>query len=167
MRTQQILLHESGLASYLDVLGGSPVIETLTDRYRDEARRLAAEVEEQGGAAAAIANGFMRAQIDEDSWRSFQASGQKVGATEHETKDVELFGLAEDAEAVRIKVIEQFKAARSPAAVEAALARVAEAVASGANVVEPFKTAFLNGVTLGEICTVLTERFGRISMIAA
>ena len=54
LRTQQIIAHESGLVDTPDPLGGSYAIETLTDSIEKEANAIINEVENNGGAIAAI-----------------------------------------------------------------------------------------------------------------
>jgi methylmalonyl-CoA mutase N-terminal domain/subunit len=57
LRTQQILAHETGVAQTADPLGGSYYVEHLTDQIDGAARGLMAQIEQGGGAAAAIARG--------------------------------------------------------------------------------------------------------------
>jgi methylmalonyl-CoA mutase N-terminal domain/subunit len=161
VRTQQVLLQESGLAGYLDVLGNSEVVERLTDDFIAKAKLIADEVERMGGSTEAIANGFMRRQIDEDSWNAFEAAQDRVVVGAEVSGDVEIFEVDEDVVKARIERFADFKARRSQGSVDAGLAGVREGVAAGANLVEPMKVAFLKGATLGEVCGVLTDRFGR------
>ena len=54
LRTQQIILHESGVANTVDPVGGAYAIETLTDRIEHEAADLIASIDAKGGALGAI-----------------------------------------------------------------------------------------------------------------
>src|SRR5678815_5403748 len=49
LRTQQILAFESGIADFVDPLGGSWAVERLTDELEAEATRLLAEIDRFGG----------------------------------------------------------------------------------------------------------------------
>ncbi|HEU5185022.1 MAG TPA: methylmalonyl-CoA mutase family protein [Gemmatimonadaceae bacterium] len=63
LRTQQILGHESGVAATADPLAGSYYVEQLTTTLEREAMALLARVDALGGAARAIAAGFMQEEI--------------------------------------------------------------------------------------------------------
>ncbi len=60
LRTQQVIAHESGVASTVDPLGGSFYVEHLTDRLEAEAEALIKTIDARGGMAAAIESGFAR-----------------------------------------------------------------------------------------------------------
>jgi methylmalonyl-CoA mutase N-terminal domain/subunit len=68
LRTQQIIAYESGLNGTIDPLGGSWYVEALTDGIEAEARGIIAEVDAQGGAAAAISRGFFQEAIARSAW---------------------------------------------------------------------------------------------------
>ena len=59
VRTQQIILHESGVANVADPLGGSYYIESLTDKLEEDIRKIMAEIEEQGGGYKIVENGWL------------------------------------------------------------------------------------------------------------
>ena len=63
LRTQQIVGYESGVASTVDPLAGSYYVEALTDELELRASALIDEVEALGGAARAIATGFLQQEI--------------------------------------------------------------------------------------------------------
>ncbi|MDP6811650.1 MAG: methylmalonyl-CoA mutase family protein, partial [Alphaproteobacteria bacterium] len=59
MRTQQIIMEESGVADTIDPLGGSYYVESLTDAMEEGANGVLAEIEAQGGMVKAIENGWV------------------------------------------------------------------------------------------------------------
>ena len=63
LRTQQIIAHESGIANTVDPLAGSYYVESLTDELEARATALMQRVEEIGGSAAAIEQGFFQDEI--------------------------------------------------------------------------------------------------------
>ncbi|HDD55918.1 MAG TPA: methylmalonyl-CoA mutase [Chloroflexi bacterium] len=69
LRTQQILAEESGVANTIDPLGGSYLVESLTDEIESRAREYIAEIDRQGGALAAIENGYIQGEIQEAAYR--------------------------------------------------------------------------------------------------
>src|SRR5205814_1479196 len=73
LRTQQILLHESGVAHTADPLGGSYAIEALTNRIEREATALLDRIDAMGGALPAIESGFIQGQIQDAAYRAQQA----------------------------------------------------------------------------------------------
>ena len=68
LRTQQVLLHESGVAAVPDPFGGSEYVEGLTDELEREARALIAEIDERGGAVAAIESGWVKGRIEDEAF---------------------------------------------------------------------------------------------------
>jgi len=63
LRTQQVLAHETGVASTIDPLGGSYFVESLTDEMERGAREYFDRIEEQGGVLRCIENGFFQHEI--------------------------------------------------------------------------------------------------------
>ncbi len=63
LRTQQIIAHESGVASTADPLAGSYYVEHLTSELEKRASELIAEIDRLGGSEKAIAAGFFQEQI--------------------------------------------------------------------------------------------------------
>lgn len=165
VRTQQILLRESGVAEFVDPLGGSFVIEELTDELVRDARELASEVDSHGGAASVIHSGWMRAQIDEHAWENelSQRTKPRVGgdsATASEEHDIRLFVPDPDAEATRIAEFSAWRAQRPSAPVEQTLGSLRDIVASRTNVVDALVEALEAGVTIGEIMTTFISVHG-------
>jgi methylmalonyl-CoA mutase, N-terminal domain len=167
VRTQQMLQHEFGITEVADPLGGSWHVERLTDALEAEARRLIAEIEEMGGAVAAIEAGFYQQTIADEAYAREQrlASGEDIvvgvnafadePAPPPERFDVPA-GLADD----QRRALAELRAGRDGGAADAALAQL-EAAARGAGSVMP---AILDAVradaTLGEICGALRAVYG-------
>ena len=80
LRTQQIIAHESGVASTIDPLAGSYVIEAMTNRIEDEAMDYIKTIDEFGGAVSAIEQGFIQREIQESAYAYQQAveSGERI-----------------------------------------------------------------------------------------
>ncbi len=64
VRTQQILQLETGVSNVTDPCGGSYYIEWLTNQIEEEARKIMKEVEEIGGARAAVLNGWVDRMVN-------------------------------------------------------------------------------------------------------
>jgi methylmalonyl-CoA mutase N-terminal domain/subunit len=176
LRTQQIILKESGIAEWVDVLGGSNVAEQITSDLIEQARMWDRQVAERGGSTSAIADGWMREIIDESSWQReiAQREHRRVGepSASDPTRlqmfaDNELFAQDPTYEERRREEFAQWREDRDPQAVATATADFRASVLSGENLVEPCTRALLADLSLGEIMGVLVERYGRVSGSAA
>ncbi len=80
MRTQQIIMEESGVADTIDPLGGSYYVESLTNAMEEGANEVLAEIESQGGMVKAIENGWASAESERSvaHYLSRVASGEHV-----------------------------------------------------------------------------------------
>src|SRR5687768_15274149 len=63
LRTQQVVAYESGVANTVDPLAGSYFVEALTTELEQRAVELLGKVDDLGGAARAIAEGFFQEEI--------------------------------------------------------------------------------------------------------
>ncbi len=68
VRTQQIILHETGVADVVDPLGGSYYIESLTTQIEEEAAALIERIDGMGGSIAATESGYVSQLIADSSW---------------------------------------------------------------------------------------------------
>jgi methylmalonyl-CoA mutase N-terminal domain/subunit len=167
LRTQQIIAHESGVANSVDVLGGSYLLEELTDRIEAEAWELMQKIEDQGGVVPAIEQGFIQRQI-EDSAYEYQKkveSGERivVGSNKFQSKEdvkVPLLRIDPEVERQQKQRVQDVRASRNQQAVQQNLNALHEAAQSGANLMPPILDAVREYATIGEICNVLREVFG-------
>ncbi|MGH7623671.1 MAG: methylmalonyl-CoA mutase family protein, partial [Gemmatimonadaceae bacterium] len=68
LRTQQVVAYESGVAGTADPLAGSYYVERLTTELEERALALLSHVEEIGGAARAIEEGFFQEEIGRSAY---------------------------------------------------------------------------------------------------
>jgi methylmalonyl-CoA mutase N-terminal domain/subunit len=170
LRTQQIILHESGVANTVDPAGGAFAIEVLTNRIEQEARHLIDTIDTQGGALAAVESHYIQRQIQEAAYRAQQAvdSGQAVvvgmnrfattGDSGSIVKDV--FRMDGDVERRQIERVRAVRAGRSEHAWRNALATLEKAARDGSNLVPPVIAAVEAFATLGEVADTLRAVFG-------
>src|SRR5215470_4571463 len=80
LRTQQVILHESGVPNIVDPLGGAYAIEEMTSRIEHEATELLDRIDRLGGTLAAIETGYIQRQIQDAAYAAQQAvdSGDAV-----------------------------------------------------------------------------------------
>ena len=178
LRTQQILAEESGLDATVDPLGGSYVIEHLTDRIEADAREYLARIESMGGAVFAIEKGFYQSEIAREAYRTAQAREKKeelVVSVNAFSEGHEEFRLVPGApgdrgarfqrvdprlEARQVRELARFRARRDAAQVAAATDALARGTRAGENVMPLVLAAVRAGATLGEIAGVWREEFG-------
>jgi methylmalonyl-CoA mutase N-terminal domain/subunit len=169
LRTQQILLHESGVANTVDPVAGSLVIEEATDRVEREARALLARIDEMGGVLAAIERGFIQEQIQDAAYAAQQSidRGTSVVVGVNRFQDAEggvasRAALRIDPEVERKQAgrVRALRASRSKAEWEAAIGAVDQAARRGENLVPPIITAIERHATVGEVADALRHVFG-------
>jgi len=167
LRTQQILAYETGVANVADPLGGSYLVEALTDGLEREAEGLFAEIEAQGGVVRAIESGWFQRQIAGASAR-FQAEVEQrrrliVGVNdflEEAEAPVEILKVGEDAERVQRRRLAELKGRRDSGLVTQRLAALGAAAADDRNVIPAMLDSARAYCTLFEIRHVLEEIYG-------
>ncbi|CAA7616000.1 methylmalonyl-CoA mutase [Magnetospirillum sp. SS-4] len=168
--TQLIIQEETGIPHVVDPLAGSYYVESLTASLAEEAWKLICEVEELGGMTKAVESGMPKMKIEEAAARR-QARidrGEEVvvGVNKYQPKEDTVIEILDvDNAKVResqINRLTHIKATRDKAKVEAALAALAEAAASGTgNLLELAVDATRARATVGEISDALETSFTR------
>ncbi|WKS94873.1 methylmalonyl-CoA mutase [Riemerella columbina] len=169
--TQIILQQESGICDVVDPMGGSYLVEALTQQMITEAMKFIDEVEAEGGMTKAIEAGIPKMRIEEaaaikqakiDSGEEFIIG---VNAFKSQLKQPDFEILDIDNTEVRRKQIErlnQLKAERNPEAVAAILEEIKACAASGeGNLLALCIEAARRRVTLGEMSDAMETSFGR------
>ncbi|MCC2590609.1 methylmalonyl-CoA mutase [Chryseobacterium sp. MFBS3-17] len=169
--TQIILQQESGICDVVDPMGGSHLVESLTQQMIDEAMKFIDEVEKEGGMTKAIEAGIPKMRIEEaaaikqakiDSGEEFIIG---VNSFRSNLPQPELEILDIDNSEVRRKQIERLnevKASRDAQRVAAVMAQLKEAAKTGSgNLLAICIEAARARVTLGEMSDALEESFGR------
>ncbi|CBG69929.1 putative isobutyryl-CoA mutase A [Streptomyces scabiei 87.22] len=183
LRTQQVLMEETGVADVADPLGGSWYVEQLTDRIEADAEKIFRRIEERGlrarpdgvhpvgpmtsGILRGIEDGWFTGEIAESAFRYQQAleKGEKrvVGVNVHHgsvTGDLEILRVGHEVERDQVRALGERRAERDDAAVRTGLGAVAAAAREGGDMIGPLLDAVRAEATLGEICGVLREEWG-------
>jgi len=167
LRTQQVLAHEAGVADVVDPLGGSPLVEALTDELERRALELMAEVERLGGAVRAIESGFMQREIHLSALAAQRAieAGKSVvvGVNRFQSEEGEpqLFKPSDEARAEVLATLARVRAARDGARVDGCLRALEETARGRGNLLPAILSAVEVYATIGEICGRLERVFGR------
>jgi (2R)-ethylmalonyl-CoA mutase len=172
LRLQQILAYETDLLEYPDIFEGSHVMEGLVAELATGAREEMARVADLGGAVQAV--DYMKSSLVEshrERWRRIE-TGELTVVGMNRFDSTESSPLTADAdggimvvdpavEAERRAALEQWRAARDPDAVAAALADLAAAAADPErNIMQPSIAAARAGVSTGEWSETLRAVFG-------
>lgn len=167
LRTQQIIAEETGVANFVDPLGGSYAVEALTNALEAQAWDYIRRIDEMGGIVRAIELGFPQKEISEAAYRYQQQleRGEKimVGVNKYQIREeppIEVLRIPPEVERKQVERVRQRKAARNPAVVAAALDKVRRAAREGTNLMPPILEAVKQEVTVGEISDVFREVFG-------
>jgi methylmalonyl-CoA mutase N-terminal domain/subunit len=169
LRTQQIIAHESGVADSIDPLAGSYMIETLTDEIETRAADYIRQIDEMGGAMAAIGAGFINLEINDaayDAQKAIESNQQIiVGMNDYIVENgsentIELLRVDPAIEKAQCQRLAQLRAQRDNEKVSALLSQIESAARGSQNLMPLFVEAVEHEATLGEICKVLRGVFG-------
>ena len=167
LRTQQVIGYESGVTDTVDPLAGSFLVERLTADIEAEAARLIAEIDEMGGAVAAIEEGFYQDRIAQSAYAAQLAieSGEQVvvGVNRFATDaraDVETMAVPDSVGETQAARLAALRAARDGAAWRAAMDAVVAAARGDANLLPPVLAAVEAEATVGEIAHALRGVWG-------
>ena len=167
LRTQQYLAYEAGAGNVADPLGGSYLVETLTERVAEEATALMRRVEDLGGAIAAVESGFYAREIHESAYRHQQLveTGDRVIVgvnrfTETSQPEVEIMRLGAELEEEQVARVRAVRAGRDQAAVDRALSVLEDCARGTDNLLHPMREALSEYATVGEVCHTLRRVFG-------
>ncbi|KUK68776.1 MAG: Putative isobutyryl-CoA mutase [Anaerolineae bacterium 49_20] len=168
LRTQQIIAHESGVADIVDPLGGSYVIEALTNQIESIANDYIEKIDTLGGALPAIKHGFMQREIQEAAYRAQRAieKGEDivVGVNDFQVdEEIELEALKVDpkVEENQKQKLAELRESRDEQKVQALLSQLESAARGDRPLMPLFITCAENDITLGEICNVLRDVWGQ------
>ena len=174
LRTQQVLMEETGVTAVADPLGGSWFVEALTDRIDDAAEELLGQILEQSadgsvtsGILRGIDDGWFTRGIAESAYEQQRAleTGERriVGVNAHldaTDRPIEVLRISPQVERDQVVRLAGRKAARDAGVVAARLADLREAAHGEADLMEPLLAAARAEATVGELCGTLREVFG-------
>jgi methylmalonyl-CoA mutase N-terminal domain/subunit len=170
LRTQQVLAYETNVTNVIDPLGGSYFVEALTDEMEKQAEEYFRRIDEFGGVIEAIEAGFFQHEIADASYR-YQRSletkarvivGVNAFEKDEEQGEMDLLKIGEEIERGQARSVQDVRAKRDSARVEAALAALKRACADeNQNVMPPLIDAVKALASEGEIVEAMVQVFGR------
>lgn len=166
LRTQQIVAHESGVADFVDALGGAYAVESLTNRLEAEAGKYLARIDELGGMVTAIEQGYPQREIQNSAY-NYQLEIEKkertiVGLNDfvQDAPPVPVMKIDPRIELAQVERLRAVRASRDPQAHAEALRKV-EAAAKGTDNLLPYiLDAVKASATVGEVAGVLRGVWG-------
>ncbi|MBP8881481.1 MAG: methylmalonyl-CoA mutase [Dermatophilaceae bacterium] len=188
LRTQQVIMEETGVVNVADPLGGSWYVEALTDRIEAEAEAIFTRIKDLGvlgrqpgpsgqiehaigpmtsGILRGIEEGWFSGEIADAAF-TYQLAVEKgdkrvVGVnclTESISTELEILRVSHDVERDQVSALSSRKARRNETTVRAALAHMVDVARTDANMIPAMLDAVRAEATLGEICNALRDEWG-------
>ncbi len=171
LRSQQIMMWESGMRDVADPLAGSYYVECLTDQMEKEAWKIFNELEERGGYMKGLEDGQIKMEIDNSAYKTKKmiTAGKipVVGVNKYvmdEKEEHQPFRIDYEIERKAIERLRAFRKKRNQEDVDQALVALKNAcmeLKDGKGEVMPaLVEAARKGATNGEMIIPMREAFG-------
>jgi len=167
LRTQQILAHETKIGDSADPLGGSYMIEYLSNEIEKRAQGYLDEIEKRGGALAAVESAYIQTEIQQAAYEFQQALEKEeeivVGVNAFQVEeelDIERLEVDPALEQAQKEKLAALRARRDQGKVDQLLSRLEAAALGSDNLMPIFIDCVENDVSLGEICGRLRRLWG-------
>jgi methylmalonyl-CoA mutase N-terminal domain/subunit len=170
LRTQQVIAYESGISKSVDPLGGSHLVEFLTDRMETEIAKVMGEIDAYGGVVKAIEDGWLQARLADRALERKAAVDARrnivvgVNAFEKPDGDSVVGEIFRSDPAAARRVTEKFTALRDRrdnAAVATSLSRLSDAALKDRENLLPYLVDCCHAyATVGEMVTELKRHWG-------
>ncbi|MBC7913886.1 MAG: methylmalonyl-CoA mutase [Pyrinomonadaceae bacterium] len=167
LRTQQIIASESGIAATVDPLAGSYFVESLTNELEAAAWKYIKNIDDRGGAVAAIEAGYIQNEISNSAYL-YQSAVENdelkiVGVncyTDTDELEPSVFQVSDSIRNQQINKLNLLKLKRDKHAVADALKKLQMACKGDENLMPYIIIAVEVYATLGEISDTLRAEFG-------
>lgn len=188
LRTQQVIMEETGVTNVVDPLGGSWYVEALTDEIEAQAEAIFDRIREMGvkdkprdengevvheigpmtsGILRGIEDGWFMGEIADAAFTYQIALEEKtkkiVGVnchTESVSHELEILRVSHEVEREQVALLAERRARRDDAAVKAAVERLVEVSRTDENMIPAMLDAVRAEATMGEICGALKAEWG-------
>jgi methylmalonyl-CoA mutase N-terminal domain/subunit len=167
IRTQQIIAYETKVVNSVDPLGGSYLVETMTDQIEEKIWELMKVIEEKEGFIQCFKTGWVEEQINEARYKSAEAIaigehpvvGVNIFQEEDEEVKINIFRQASDMQAKRIQYVQNYKRNRNQDPVKRALEKIYDLVKRRpeVNLFQPIMEAVEAKATVQEICDAMRQ----------
>jgi len=166
LRTQQIVAYESGVCDFIDPIGGSWALESLTDELEARAVDYLRKIDDMGGMVEAISRQFPQREIEEAAYKAQKEVEEKkqivVGVNEFASEEAPIETLRIDPalEEQQLARVKAFRKQRDNPATTRALSELKQTAEGTGNLVPKIVAAVKARATLGEIANAMRDVFG-------
>lgn len=168
LRTQQIVAHETDITKSVDPLGGSYLVESMTDAMEDKIYEIIDEIESRGGMVDAIKNGYIQRRLAERAYEYEQEVdsqeriivGKNKFTSEGGDEQLETYEVPEEVEQRQKERLESLRNDRDSDSVEQSLEALRGAAEGDENMIPYLVDAVKAYATVGEIMGTLRDVFG-------
>ncbi|MDP2952106.1 MAG: methylmalonyl-CoA mutase family protein, partial [Chloroflexota bacterium] len=164
---------ESGVVNSIDPLGGSYLVEHLTNQMEKGAYDYFAQIDSLGGVIPALQEGFFFREISASGYRYQREIDSRerivVGVNDHvseEPPEIPILQMDIEGERRHLERLDRVRRERSQAAVSSALSDLRRAAEGKENLMPHILDAVRAYATLGEVCGALREVFGEYIVFA-
>jgi methylmalonyl-CoA mutase N-terminal domain/subunit len=167
LRTQQVVGYETQVTDSIDPLGGSYLIESLTNEIESKAKDYIQKIDALGGMIKAIEEGYVQKEIANSAYTYQKDVENKeriiVGVNQFSTDEplvCDLLRVNAEVEKVQKQKLDKVKHERDSMLTEKTLSNLKKAAEGTDNLIPPVIEAVKAYATLGEIADVLRGVFG-------
>jgi methylmalonyl-CoA mutase N-terminal domain/subunit len=167
LRTQQVILEETGVANTVDPLGGSYFVEKLTNDTEAAVYDYFRQIEALGGVLPALEAGFFQSEIADASYRlqveTDRGERVTVGVNRYandEPLNIPILEMDPKGYERQVARLQQVRSERSAEGASAALAMLREACVQGQNVMPALIECAHAYCTLQEMTDVMRQVYG-------
>lgn len=168
LRTQQLIAYESGVADTIDPLGGSYVIESLTEKIEKDVITYLTQIDKMGGMIKCIEDGSINREIEEASYR-YQLDVEKgeriiVGVNEFtgaNDEPIEILKINPKIEEIKRQNLKTLREKRDNSRVSSDLKNIEEKAIANENLMPYIVEAVRRYATIGEMTSALEKVYGR------
>ncbi len=170
IRTQQIIAYETGVTKSADPLGGSYLVEKMTDELEERIWELMKDIDGRGGFVECFKAGWIENELNQARYRlagqmesaELPIIGMNMFREEEGAPDITIFRQEPDMQAKRIAYIRSYKKKRDQAPLRKALSNLVERTRKHADedLVVPMLQAVEARATLQEVCDAMREAVG-------
>ncbi|MCX7991234.1 MAG: methylmalonyl-CoA mutase family protein [Proteobacteria bacterium] len=172
LRTQQIIGYESGVCDFIDPLGGSYVIESLTNEIEKSADEYIKKIDEIGGVLKAIEKGYIQNEIAQASYEYQKAIETKdyivVGVnqfTMEEEPPKNILKVDMEKEEYQKDKLRKIKTERDNNLVKEKIEALKKVAKTDENIMPAIIEAVKVYASIGEISNALREVFGEFKEV--
>jgi len=165
IRTQQIIAYESKVVNSADPLGGSYLVENLTDEIEERILGLMKIIDDKGGFIRCFKEGWVEEQINQARYKLAEATesgdqpvvGVNIFQEEDEEVRIDIFRHSSDMQAKRIQYVQDYRKNRNKEPVQRALDKIYNLTRKKpeVNFMEAIMEAVDARATIQEICDVM------------